>query len=307
MKKKSKRALKGFTLIELVVVVAVFGLLIAATLSFVTPTRNVYKSASEYAGASGMVDNVRRIIEDNLRFANRMDVYAGPDVSGGEEAYVQARVNELRHKFHLDDSSRVTFGRDRVYVMKIDNPEEAQFPGFAGGSQKPGRISIWQYDNGTRNMANSKEWAMAEGVYDEYSFSLSFGINFTTHTETVAGVNYNVIDTGDYDNFGDDPNAYVDPANFSMTLDIYKNFYDDRANRASSSYRLANTSVSNAVALCFVNMVDGSNTLRHETIDLTDTSGTGTVSEDCGDRYTYHDLCTGSRDIYFVYTIPDLT
>lgn len=315
MNNNKKRTLKGFTLIELVVVVAVFGLLIAATLSFVTPTRKVYKNASEYAGASAMVDNVRRIVEDNLRFANRMDVYIGPDVSGGEEAYIEARVNELRHKFHLDDANRVTFGRDRVYVMKIDNPEEDQIAdGFTGGSQKPGRISIWEYDRDSTditkcvlNTANSKEWAIASGVYDEYSFSLSMGIDFTTHIETVAGVNWDVIDTGDYINIGDDPSAYADPANFAMTLDIYKNFYDDRSNRAASAYRLARTSVSNTVALCFVNMVDGSNTLRSEDVEITDPSD-GTVStENCGNRYTYHDLCTESKDIYFFYTVPDLT
>lgn len=308
MKNNKKSTLKGFTLVELVVVVAVFGLLIAATLSFITPTRKVYKDASEYAGASAMVDNVRRIVEDNLRFANRMDVYTGPDVDadGGEDAWIQNRVNELRTKFKLASTSdRITYARDRVYVMKIDNPEEEQFTdGFAGGSQKPGRVSIWEYDDGALNTANSKEWAMAQGVYDEYSFSLSYGIDWTTHQINIAGVNYDIIDSGTYKNFDAD---FVSPMKFRLILDIYKNNYDDRSNRATSSYSLARTYTSNVVALSFVNMVDGEhNVALMDSIKATNPIGGDPVTQNLGQRYNYHGGST-TRDLYFVYTVPDLT
>ncbi len=306
MKRDKKSTLKGFTLIELIVVVAVFGLLIAATLSFVTPTRKVYKNASEYAGASAMVDNVRRVVEDNLRFANRMDIYAGPDLSGyaSEEAFVNKKVELFRTKFMLGDSDRVTFARDRVYVMKIDNPEETQISaGFAAGSQKPGRVSIWQYDGGTRNTANSKEWAIAEGVYNEYSFSLSYGIDFDTHPITIAGTQWDIIDSVTYTGF--DAN-FVDPSNFTLMLDIYKNSYDDRSNPAASSYRLARTAVSNVVALSFVNMVDSGNALEDRIKIKNPTAGEPDLNKNCGKRY-YYEGATKTRDLYFVYTVPDLT
>lgn len=311
MKTYKKRALKGFTLVELVVVVAIFGLLIAATLSFVTPTGKVYKNASEYAGSAAMVDNVRRVVEDNLRFANRMDVYAGPDVDavGGPEAFAMKSADLLRTKFKLGSPDRVTFARDRVYVMRIDNPEETQFPSFAAGSQKPGRITIWQFDGGsgglTLNTANSKEWAIAEGVYNEYSFSLSYGITYTTHPITIAGTQWNIIDSGTYEDF--DAN-FVDPSNFSLALDIYKNSYSDRSNPAGSSYQLARTAVSNVVALSFVNMVDGeTNVALHDVIKVRNsTPGAPDVTDDCGQRYMYYPG-TATRDLYFVYTVPDLT
>lgn len=308
MKNSKKSALKGFTLVELIVVVAVFGLLIAATLSFITPTRKVYKNASEYAGAAAMVDNVRRVVEDNLRFANRMDVYAGPAVApGDEEAFAQSSANLLRTKFKLGASDRVTFARDRVYVMRIDNPEEDQFAGFAAGSQKPGRITIWQFDGGSLNTANTKEWAIAEGVYNEYSFSLSYGINFTTHQVTIAGTQWDIVDTGTYENF-DAADKFIDPTKFNLVLDIYKNSYDDRANPASSTYHLARTAVSNTVALSFVNMVDGeTNVALHDVIKETNpTPGDPDITDDLGSRYAYYPG-SSSRDLYFVYTVPDLT
>lgn len=302
--KKKRKSLNGFTLVELIVVVAIFGLLIAATLSFVAPSRKVYKNAAEYAGASSMIDNVRRVVEDNLRFANRMNVIVGPDLSGGEEVFIQTEVGNLRHKFHLDDSNRKTFFQDKVYVMKIDNPEESEFAGFAAGSQKPGKVSIWIYNNGTLDSANSKEWALTDGIYNEYSFSLSKGITFTSHPISIAGVRWDIIDTGTYNSFGGST-GFMDPADFSLTLDIYKNAYDDRSNPAGSSYKLTDIGVKETVALAFVNMADG-HTLKDEEVKLTDTSDpSGEKTENCGHKYNYEDR-GNSKDLFFFYTIPDI-
>jgi prepilin-type N-terminal cleavage/methylation domain-containing protein len=304
MKKNNKKSLKGFTLIELVVVVAVFGLLIAATLSFVQPARKVYKNAAEYSGASGMIDNVRRVVEDNLRFANRMNVIVGPDISGGEEAFIQTEVQNLRHKFHFDDTNRKTYFQDTVYVMKIDNPEASDFSGYAAGADKPGKVSIWQYDSGALNSADSKEWALAEGVYNEYSFSLSKGTTFTSHPIAIAGVRWDIIDTCTYDSFGGST-GFMDPADFSLVLDIYKNAYDDRSNPAASSFKLTDVGVSETVALAFVNMADG-HTLKDEEIKLTDLSDpNGETTENCGHKYNFEDR-GNSMDLYFFYTIPDI-
>lgn len=304
MKKNNKKALKGFTLVELVVVVAVFGLLIAATLSFVQPARKVYKNAAEYSGASAMIDNVRRVVEDNLRFANRMNVIVGPDISGGEDAFIQTEVENLRNKFHLNDTNRKTYFQDKVYVMKIDNPEESEFAGFSGGSQKPGRISIWQYDNGTLNTADSKEWALAEGIYDEYSFSLSRGIEYTSHSINIAGVRWDIIDTGTYESFGG-TTGFMNPADFNLTLDIYKNAYDDRSNPAGSGFKLADIQVTETVALAFVNMADG-HTLKDEEIKLTDSTDPSVeLTVNCGHKYDYEDR-GNSKDLYFFYTLPDV-
>jgi prepilin-type N-terminal cleavage/methylation domain-containing protein len=304
MKKIKKNALKGFTLIELIVVVAVFGILMAATLTFVQPTSKVMKHASEYSGATNMVDNVRRIVEDNLRFANRMNVYAGPDVSAGEEAWRQSEVNVLRHKFYFDDANRVTYKQDKVYVLKIDNPEESEFAGFSAGSQKPGRVSIWEYDGGVLNTANSKEWAITQGVYDEYSFSLSYGITWTTTPKMIAGVQWNIIDSGTYTDFNG-ADKFVAPSNFQLILDIYKNAYDDRSNH-SGSYKLANTSVSNVVALSFVNMVNGTTgTIKDEEIVLKTSDPLNPTTTENRVRYEYKGG-TSSKDLYFIYTLPEI-
>ena len=68
----SHKKLKGFTLVELIVVVAVFGILLAASLNLLGPLNSIFKQTAQYSDSSAVVDNVRMVIEDNLRYANRM-------------------------------------------------------------------------------------------------------------------------------------------------------------------------------------------------------------------------------------------
>lgn len=309
MKTEKKASLKGFTLVELVVVIAVFGLLIAATLSFLAPTSRIMKNTSEYAHAAGMVDNVRRTVEDNLRYANRLYVYTGPDVSGGEKDFVDTEVNKLRNDFLLGTASsstgnqRLTFGRDEVYVMKIHNTET--FQNISSAADKPGRVTIWKYDGGVRNDAESKEWAISPAVYRDYSFSLSFGVNFNTVSERVAGSEKDMIqNTTTYEPFAN----FADPRNFALQLDIYSNEYSDRSSKETSDYSLSRTSVSNTLAISFVNLADSKNTKKEEIsyIDhsVTGTSGDVIITID-PERYKYTPN-TYSHDLYFIYTIPDI-
>ena len=311
MKTERKKKLKGFTLVELVVVIAVFGLLIAATLSFLTPTNRVMKSTSQYAHASGIVDNVRRVVEDELRYANRMHVYAGPDTSGDESAFMKKAVDDLREEFLLGTTAqqRVTHGLDRVYVMKINNPEESQFgSGFTAADEKPGKVSVWRYDAGSLNSSESKEWAIAEANYVDYSFSLSFGTEFKTEEVNIAGTSKNHIVEGKYTSF----DGIKTPDNFHMVLNIYENNYANRADKAGSAYTLFDTSVTNVVALSFVNMISGA-TVKKEVIDFiehpTDPAVTSYPDVKEANRYDFKSVPavgSTSRDLYFVYTLPEL-
>lgn len=298
-----KKKLKGFTLVELIVVIAVFGLIIAASLSLFSPALRIFQNANDYSASAGMVDNVRRVVEDNLRYANRMDVYVGPDISAGETAFIDSKVGEFRNKFLFGttDKERVTFGKDNVYVMKINNPET--FKDISSTAERPGKVSLWKYDSGVLNGSESKEWAISEGVYQDYSFSLSFGITWDTEMKTIVGREKELIKTGTYTDFGN----FVSPSNFRLILDIYENDYNDRANKSTSSYSLLKTNVSNVVALSFVNMAS-STTLHTEKIRYIDHTISGdpeaTLTPE-PTRYTFTND-SFSQDIYIVYTIPDV-
>lgn len=305
MKNHKKKALKGFTLAELIVVIAVFGLLLAATLSLVAPMNKVFKNTAQYSNSYAVVDNVRRVIEDNLRYANRMYVFYGDDASGNPDAFMDTQVANMRSEFLLGSSARKTFARDTVYAMRIHNPSETGFSGIAATAEMPGKISIYTYENGVRT-SDSKEWAVSEALYSEYAFALSFGIkadSWNTTEHNVAGVAMHQINSVEYESLN-----FADPQNFTLSLDIFEKDYADRANKAASAYTLCRTYVNNTVTLSFVNMTS-SNVLDTEEIWINGSTGLELVTP-APTRYQFTNLNdtsgSDSADIIIIYTKPDL-
>lgn len=72
-----KRNFKGFTLVELIVVIAIFSILMLAVLKLVDPVSKIHKSASEFEKTYAYVDNVQDYLQDSLRYADNLWVYQG--------------------------------------------------------------------------------------------------------------------------------------------------------------------------------------------------------------------------------------
>jgi len=72
---KSKK-LKGFTLIELIIVLAIFGLLIMGALQLVDPVSKIATRTSTRENNSAAVDNVKQYLEGSLRYAQYINVFS---------------------------------------------------------------------------------------------------------------------------------------------------------------------------------------------------------------------------------------
>ena len=59
---KNKKNLKGFTLVELIVVMAVFGIIMLGAMRFLDPVSKMMKGASLQEANSAVVDNVKRYL-----------------------------------------------------------------------------------------------------------------------------------------------------------------------------------------------------------------------------------------------------
>lgn len=304
---KRKKNLKGFTLVELIVVVAVFGILLAASINLLSPLNHIFKSTSQYSNSSAVVDNVRMVIEDNLRYANRMYVFYGADDSTADpNSFIDTKVANMRTEFHLGTGDRKSFAKDEVFAMRIHNPTANGFKDISSTAEKPGKISIYKYVNGTRT-SDSKEWAVSEALYNEYAFSLSFGIKddtWNTTEKTVAGIKYDLINSVEYE-----PVSFASPSNFTLSLDIFEKDYANRADKANSDYTLCRTYVNNVVTLSLVNL-STSHGLDQEDIVVNTISGVDHVDPK-PTRYQFENLNatsgSDSADIYIIYTVPDLT
>lgn len=121
---KSKKNLKGFTLVELIVVMAVFGLIMLGALRFLDPVNKMMKGASLQESNSAAVDNVKRYFEGTLRYANAMDVYSGCDSSFDEK---QAVINFVDDYYTNRVDSNDQPVRVGVHVMTIHNDSDGTF------------------------------------------------------------------------------------------------------------------------------------------------------------------------------------
>lgn len=74
MKKKSKKLL-GVTLLELVIVMAIFSAIAAGAMAMVRPAMQIHYKTAAQEKAVAAVDTMARFIQDNLRYADKMFVF----------------------------------------------------------------------------------------------------------------------------------------------------------------------------------------------------------------------------------------
>lgn len=131
---KNKKNLKGFTLVELIVVMAVFGIIMLGAMQFLDPVSRMMKGASLQESNSATVDNIKRYFEGTLRYASSVYVYNGDlkkydsgtgaslVLSGTEEERQKEAVTSFVDYYFRDkvDSHNDPI-KSEVHLMKIDN------------------------------------------------------------------------------------------------------------------------------------------------------------------------------------------
>ena len=74
---KKRKNLKGLTLIELIIVMAIFGILMTAVMQVITPLNKLSKRASIQEANAAVVDNMKTYLEGTLRYADCIEVFNG--------------------------------------------------------------------------------------------------------------------------------------------------------------------------------------------------------------------------------------
>lgn len=128
-----KKKLKGFTLIELIIVMAIVSIIMAAVMILVDPVSKMMKKASIQEANSAAVDNVKRYIEGNLRHATAIEAHLGAltdidgsalDTSseGAKVASLEKVAKNFADQYYLnrakDDNTPY---QGKIHVLEIDN------------------------------------------------------------------------------------------------------------------------------------------------------------------------------------------
>ena len=70
------RKLKGFTLLELIIVMAIFSIIMYSAVQLLDPVSKFFVRSSNFENTTACIDNMRRCIESNLKYADRVRAFA---------------------------------------------------------------------------------------------------------------------------------------------------------------------------------------------------------------------------------------
>ncbi len=160
-----KRKQKGFTLIELIIVLAIFSIILTLVLSFIDPVAKLMSKASIKERTAAYVDNIEEYVDNSIHYAKFIRVYEGgyclasdetegvyTPLSGGaaltgEQAAVKSFVDWFLGGVISppDDSGNVYPAEGKVRVMKLIN-NDVDLDGDAVADLEAGHIYESVYD-----------------------------------------------------------------------------------------------------------------------------------------------------------------
>lgn len=125
-----KRKLKGFTLIELMIVLAIFAVILSLVMSFIDPVSKLMKNTSTRERTAAYVDNISEYIDNSLHYSRFMRVYNGDFCNYSEDTRLDSDIvtaEKVAAKLLVEDMLNDAVDKEcqpikgQVRVMKLIN------------------------------------------------------------------------------------------------------------------------------------------------------------------------------------------
>lgn len=171
-----QRVQKGFTLIELIIVMALFSLVMYGVLQFLQPVTQFFVRSSNFETTTSCIDNMKRAIEGNLKYADRVRAYANYD-TGTIDSNVELFWEEFFKDRELMDC------KGKIYVMVFDNTSTGtawtmdDLSEYNKRQLNRGKISMrtYNFDKTACAPADSTEWYVNQKLYANFNYTFEMG------------------------------------------------------------------------------------------------------------------------------------
>ena len=284
----NRKKIKGFTLVELIIVMALMSVLMLMVGLIMKPISQVFADTTRYTEERYIIDGMGSVIEENLRYATKICVIYDTDsrpLSGSGLSIVAGEMQVPESK---------------LQVLAILNrcPDASMLPDFTtnSGVEATGRIYKSAEINGTRKM-----WLVGgEAFYGDGSYFVNL--------ENTKGVDHMSSGNIEYTIYSFDPKEYA--KRDSLDVEIMLAAMRDHTREEIKAYPFNNV-ISNYAkkGVAFANNPDfgtiwTSGTDTHGWVSPIDGSKGASSSQGNAGSYASVPMSAG-YNIYIYYTVPD--
>ena len=175
-----KNVQKGFTLIELIIVMAIFGIIMLGALQFLDPVNKEVKNASVQEANTAAVDNMKRYMEGSLRYATAVEVHMGDLKQNNEDATI-SKISGLSQQ-DREMAAAKNFVK-RVYTDRVKENSNDPYQG---------KVYVMCIDNDNGGMVYESEYNFTAGyTYKEWVDSDDDWTKIVTTDPTLSAGSYN--------------------------------------------------------------------------------------------------------------------
>ena len=177
---------KGFTLVELIVVMAIMTILMAAIMQLMKPIRNTYVDSTYYENERNTQTGIAQYITESVRYATNLGIYTDSYVPGGgaspsSVSGVTGAIAQFKTETGITDETKIN-------VLTIDNNTKYKYNGsdFYGRLVRTKPIASGSYtaDAATAGTAQAR-LALGSAYYGNNTYSINL-------TATSEGINVKV-------------------------------------------------------------------------------------------------------------------
>lgn len=153
---------KGFTLIELIVVMAIFSIIMFGAMSLLTPTRKIMTNAENMENGQAAISNIKTYLETELSPVEYMNIIS--EVGLDPEAEAKSFMNLYYGGVIMPGSlpgGTITYGKGLVHVLQLTN--DCQLESW-----------IYQVDYGTNDatLVSHNDSPVNKTYYESFAFEL---------------------------------------------------------------------------------------------------------------------------------------